>query len=217
MGVFFGGIAIKTIHERASVQRVGFVLFFMYSVVQIADWSDSSGGWMKKESMNYAGFWIRSGAHIIDFFLLNAVEICLEHLISIPLDLSPFSQQILGVGVTIPISSWYYCVYQAKRGQTVGKKIFGITVMDEKSRLPLTQKQAVFRFFGYLLSYLPAGGGFLMAAFHPEKKGLHDLFAGTLSVRTEKKWRMGLALCLGLLFGLAIAFKVYGPKLLMLF
>jgi uncharacterized RDD family membrane protein YckC len=39
---------------------------------------------------------------------------------------------------------------------------------------------------GYTVSYLIIGCGFFMAAFHPQKKALHDLLAGTVSVVRNK-------------------------------
>ena len=136
--------------------------------------------------MNYAGFWIRFLAHLIDFILVNGVELALEYGISTPLKFSTFSQQILGVILTLGLCYWYYCVYQVKHGTTFGKRIFSIYVVDEYSGAYLSTKQAILRLIGYLFSYAIIGCGFLMAAFHPKKQGLHDLIAGTVSIRKPK-------------------------------
>ena len=48
-------------------------------------------------------------------------------------------------------------------------------------------KQSVVRTVGYALSYAPLGAGFLMAAIHPEKRALHDLIAGTVSITKERR------------------------------
>ncbi len=135
----------------------------------------------------YAGFWIRAVAHLIDFILVNGVELALEYGISTPLQLNGFSQQVVGVVLSIALAYWYYCVYQVRSGTTLGKKIFSIYVIDEKSGNTLSHKQSVIRLVGYLGSYAIIGCGFLMAAFSPQKKALHDLFAGTVSVRLPKK------------------------------
>ena len=136
--------------------------------------------------MIYAGFWIRFLAHVIDFVLINAVELALEYGVSTPLNFSSFSQQILGVVLTVGLSYWYYCVFQVRHGQTIGKRLFSIYVVDENTGAFLNRKQAVIRLVGYLLSYAIIGCGFLMAAFHPQKRALHDLLAGTVSVRRPK-------------------------------
>jgi uncharacterized RDD family membrane protein YckC len=134
----------------------------------------------------FAGFWIRSVSHLIDFILVNAVELSLEYGISTPLQLSGFAQQVIGIGLSIGLSYGYYVHYQVKTGTTIGKKLFGIYVIDEKTGATLSRKQAIFRLIGYIGSYLMVGCGFLMAAFHPQKKAFHDLIAGTVSVRRPK-------------------------------
>ena len=135
---------------------------------------------------NYAGFWIRSVAHLIDFILVNGAEFALEYGISTPLHLSAFVQQVIGVGFSIGLAYWYYCRYQVRTGTTFGKRIFGIYVVDRNTGEFLSHKQALIRLVGYIGSYLMLGCGFLMAAFHPEKRAFHDLVAGTVSVRRPK-------------------------------
>lgn len=141
----------------------------------------------------YAGFWIRALAHLIDFITVNGVELILEYGISLPLGLSSFFQQIVGIVITLALSYWYYCRFQVLAGTTLGKNCFGIFVLNDKAGDPgvggyLTHGQSVIRLFGYVGSYLMVGCGFLMAAFHPQKKAFHDLVAGTVSVcRPEEK------------------------------
>ena len=142
---------------------------------------------LNKVNDEYAGFWIRSVAHLIDFALINGIEFALEYGISTPLHLNSFVQQVIGVGFSIALAYWYYCVYQVRTGTTLGKKLFGIYVVDEKTRTFLSRKQAIIRLVGYVGSYLMIGCGFLMAAFHPQKKAFHDLVAGTVSVRRRPK------------------------------
>jgi uncharacterized RDD family membrane protein YckC len=137
--------------------------------------------------MIYAGFWVRAVAHLIDFVLLNAVELALEYGISTPLHLSTFAQQGVGVVLFIGIWFWYYCRYQVTTGTTIGKKLFSIYVVDERTGQFLSHQQAIIRTLGYLVSYAIIGCGFLMAAFHPQKRALHDLFAGTVSVIKTKE------------------------------
>ena len=141
---------------------------------------------MMETEIKYAGFWVRSLAHFVDFILLNTVELAFEYGISTPLHLSGFVQQVIGIGFTLGIAYWYYCRYQVRTGTTIGKKIYGIYVIGEKSGNSLSTKQAIIRLAGYIGSYLMVGCGFLMAAFHPQKKTFHDLIAGTVSIRKEQ-------------------------------
>ncbi|MBC7395886.1 MAG: RDD family protein [Bdellovibrionales bacterium] len=137
--------------------------------------------------MIFAGFWVRFAAHIIDFVLLNAVEYGLETLISEGLGLSAVAQQVLGVFLTLGLCYFYYVEIPMRRGTTFGKQVFGIIVIDAKTGGLFTRKQATVRVFSYLFSYAMVGCGFLMAAFHPQKRAFHDLIAGTVSIR-RKDW-----------------------------
>jgi uncharacterized RDD family membrane protein YckC len=80
-----------------------------------------------------------------------------------------------------------YFVYGHYRYQTtLGKRVLRLYVVRADNGLRITLKQSWIRYFGYLVSYLPVGCGYLMAAFHPKKQALHDLMAGTICVREVK-------------------------------
>ena len=137
--------------------------------------------------MIYASFWIRLLAHLIDFILLNGIELGLEYGIATPLKMPPVPQQILGAVFSLVLTYFYYIHYQVKTGTTLGKRVFDIYVVDEKTGNPITTKQAWIRLLGYLVSYAILGCGFLMAAFHPQRRALHDLMAGTVVIRRKKE------------------------------
>lgn len=136
--------------------------------------------------MMFAGFWIRLAAHLIDFILLNSVEYGLETLVTHALGLSAVAQQGVGVVLTLGLCYFYYVEIPMRRGTTFGKQIFGIVVIDAKTGGLFTRKQATIRFCSYLISYAMVGCGFLMAAFHPQKRAFHDLLAGTVCIRRKK-------------------------------
>lgn len=136
--------------------------------------------------MIYAGFWIRLAAHIVDFVLINGVELGLEYGISVPLGFSTFNQQILGVILSLGLCYGYYVELPQRRGTTIGKKWLRLYVINAKTGKNFTRKQAIVRLIGYLISYAMVGCGFLMAAFHPQKRAFHDLLAGTVVIRKKK-------------------------------
>ena len=135
--------------------------------------------------MIFAGFWVRLGAHLIDFALLNAVEYGVETLITESLGLGAVAEQIVGIVLTLGLSYLTYVEIPMRRGTTLGKQVFGIVVIDTQTGALMNRKQATIRMFSYLLSYAMVGCGFLMAAFHPQKRGFHDLIARTVSVRRK--------------------------------
>lgn len=159
-----------------------------------------------KTEVNYAGFWIRLFAHVLDSIILTIVSFVLQGvamaLMYVPMYIYLKSQgetppdfmnafnafwlQVLNAGL-YAIAAFPYFVYgHLKYGTTLGKKLFKIYVRDSKTLMPVTFKQSTIRFCSYLASYLPMGAGFLMCIFQPEKRALHDLIAGTVSV-VEKK------------------------------
>lgn len=67
-------------------------------------------------------------------------------------------------------------------GATPGKHVMGIEVVSAKDLGPLSNKQLVIRYIGYIISILPFMIGFFMVAFRHDKRALHDLLAGTLVI-----------------------------------
>lgn len=137
--------------------------------------------------MTYARFWPRFAAHLIDFILINAVEYGLEWAISTPLGVSAFAEQVIGVVISLILSYFYYIELPVKKGTTLGKRYFDLYVVDVNTHQLMTKKQAMLRLLGYVASYAIVGCGFIMAIFHPEKRALHDLIAGTICVKMKKE------------------------------
>lgn len=150
----------------------------------------------------FASFWIRFAAHLIDFILLNAFEFAVEYAlqglvflvrkfllhetVTFSDSVHPLLEQGFEIIFGLMITYYYYVPYQLKKATTIGKKLFSLYVVNADDGKPMTHAQAVKRMLSYGLSYLIAGCGFLMAAFHPEKRALHDLIAGTVVIRRAR-------------------------------
>lgn len=63
---------------------------------------------------------------------------------------------------------------------TPGKLLLGCQVVDADNFAPVTIKQAVIRYLGYLVSMLPLLLGFFWIAWDPRKQGFHDKLAKTV-------------------------------------
>jgi uncharacterized RDD family membrane protein YckC len=72
------------------------------------------------------------------------------------------------------------------RGATPGKKFVHIKIVDAKTLQDIDNKQAITRSIGYIVSTLALMIGFLMVAFRADKRGLHDLLAGTVVIYDEE-------------------------------
>jgi uncharacterized RDD family membrane protein YckC len=68
-------------------------------------------------------------------------------------------------------------------GRTLGKWATGLRIEPVNGGQISIGAALLRHFVGYPLSFLPLGTGFLIAAFTPRGRALHDLIAGTIVVR----------------------------------
>jgi len=113
----------------------------------------------------YAGFWIRVVAAFIDAVLIGVVCGLLG--------IENGTAGLLLLYQAILIATW--------NGQTIGKRAVGIKVISHDGR-QVTLGQSFGRALSKILSTLIFMIGYLMVAFDPQKRGLHDRIAGTLHV-----------------------------------
>ena len=129
-----------------------------------------------KPKREYAGFWVRVLAYLLDLLIL-AVPI---GILALVFGEGSLLYDLLG-GLTV--TAYIIGFWTAFDGQTPGKRLMGIKVVRHSDGGPITLKQALLRYFvGYTLCNLTLGLGFVMVAFRYDKRGLHDLIAGTCVV-----------------------------------
>ena len=130
----------------------------------------------------YAGFWRRLAAYLIDGLLLGVVQVTLAMIVQLlaPNDLQA-QANVAPVGILL---GWaYFALLESSPAQaTVGKVALGIYVTDRNGD-PIEFKRASIRYWAKLISSLVLMLGWLMAAFTPGKRALHDYVAGTLVLR----------------------------------
>ncbi len=76
------------------------------------------------------------------------------------------------------------------RGATPGKKIVKIKIVDAKTLDDITNKQAITRSLGYIISTIPFLLGFFMVVFRKDKRAFHDLLAETAVIYDEDKGKI---------------------------
>ncbi len=142
----------------------------------------------------YAGFWIRVVAAIIDSIILGVVNTILQFtllrpmlgltdLSSNPASLFAFAgaMGVLGM-VNLLIACSYEAIFVAQMGATPGKMALGMKVVrPDGSRVDLGR--AAGRYFAKLLSMIVLFIGYIMVGFDSEKRGLHDMICDTRVVR----------------------------------
>ena len=72
----------------------------------------------------------------------------------------------------------YYSLFHSFYGQTPGKMLKGLVVLDARNRF-LSLPAAFLRWTGYLVSLLPLGLGFWSSVFHSRGLTWHDRMTGT--------------------------------------
>lgn len=78
--------------------------------------------------------------------------------------------------------SMYFVGFTATCGQTPGKRIMGLRIVNEDGT-PVDWSTAANRFFiGYSISILPLGLGFYWALVDKNNQAWHDKIAGTLVI-----------------------------------
>jgi len=130
--------------------------------------------------MNYAGFWRRVGASILDSILLTTVYNLLMWIVW-P---DSWKSNPIFLFVTTTIFTWlYYSLLEssAKQG-TLGKVVLGLKVVDYNNQR-ISFARATGRYFSKFISAAILMIGFVMVAFTVKKQGLHDMIAGTLVIK----------------------------------
>ena len=151
--------------------------------------------------MNYAGFWKRFVAIIIDAILLG----CLQWLVLTPIltsmgfisdvadmangDGDPFAlmTKLIALMSVSSMIGWvvnilYFSFMESSKYQaTIGKLALGIVVTDISGQ-KLDFVKALIRNISKIVSSFILFIGYIMAGFTEKKQALHDMIAGTLVV-----------------------------------
>lgn len=144
------------------------------------------------QTANYATFWHRLGAYLIDYVLISLITCPLGFLMGVMGAVAEQSgggdaAQAASAGVTVLmygialVAGWlYHALMESSSWQgTVGKRVLGIRVTDlDGNRINFGR--ATGRYFGKIVSSMICAVGFIMVLFTERKQGLHDMMASTL-------------------------------------
>ena len=134
----------------------------------------------------YGGFWIRVVAYIIDGILLTIVCGVVDRLLGINILATDWDHYDPLANVISLVIGWLYfaLLESSERGATVGKMVMGLRVVTSDGQR-LRFMNATGRYFAKILSAIILCIGFIMVAFTDKKRGLHDIIAGTLVIKTR--------------------------------
>lgn len=156
------------------------------------------------EEVEYAGFWLRLAAYLIDGIILNIAFYILFAIFGISIFSGMMGSEMLETGEPNPetmvtmfsslstlmlvsfVGSWlYFALQESSDAQaTLGKRALRIRVTDLEGE-KISFARATGRYFGKILSGMIFLIGYIMAGFTERKQALHDMMASTLVLRDD--------------------------------
>jgi uncharacterized RDD family membrane protein YckC len=139
-------------------------------------------------ALEYAGFWIRAGAKVLDIIVRSIFGFGVGLVIGVlmpGLDARQVLARTLVSSLAGLIIGLIYTVwFLGKFGATPGKMACGLKVVTAAGE-PISYGRACGRYFAELLSGILLSIGYLMAAFDDEKRTLHDRICDTRVVKND--------------------------------
>jgi len=136
----------------------------------------------------YGGFWIRVAAKLIDWVCLATLQIALgittAPLLAVPgPDGTPAAGGLILIGLmNLALNLGAPAFFLGRFEATPGKMACGLRVIVADGPR-ITYLRALGRGVSEILSFLILLIGFMMAAFDPERRTLHDRICGTRVIR----------------------------------
>jgi uncharacterized RDD family membrane protein YckC len=144
---------------------------------------------MQENEFEYAGFWVRTGAAIIDAILIILITFPL--LISI-YGWAYFDGEKTGLiaGPADFLISWVapaiaVIVFWIFKQATPGKMAVSAKIVDATTGQPASSAQLIGRYLAYFVATIPLCIGIIWVAFDKRKQGWHDKLAGTVVIKNK--------------------------------
>jgi uncharacterized RDD family membrane protein YckC len=169
--------------------------------------------------VEYAGFWRRTWAGIIDVALEAVGALVVTYAIDIGLDRVGqmlgyerwMSKMAAGMAyiLVLSIGAWLYNAFEesSPRRATIGKRIMGLQVVTAAGG-KISFGQATVRHFMKFLSLFTAGVGFMMAGWTKRHQALHDIPLDVIVIRTSSAGNLRFAWWM-IPFGIALVIAVW--------
>lgn len=132
-------------------------------------------------SRNYAGFWTRALAFIVDAIILGFLSAIIVFLLTY----ADGTMSILRAVLPALVCFLYFpAMWSSPMQATLGQSLCHLRVIRVDGSA-VSFMQGVLRAFGMIVSGLILGIGFVMIAFSNRKRGWHDQIADTCVVKTD--------------------------------
>ncbi len=145
--------------------------------------------------MVYEGLVTRAIAFAVDAAVINLVAAGVAVVVGLALSIFDVPQDLQDILVGIGAVAWfvwvvaYFVTFWSGNGQTPGNRLLEIRVCDADDGKPLKPRRAFMRLVYLGLAAIPLFAGFLPILFDSRRRGLQDMLAGSVVVRTERQDR----------------------------
>ena len=145
---------------------------------------------MEETDYEYAGFWIRVGASLIDLVLMSMITLPLTLMIYGSDAVWNSEAMILGPAdflINYSLPFFATVIFWMYKSATPGKMVLHLKVLDEETGNKLTIGQSIGRYFAYIPATLIFMIGIFWVAWDKKKQGWHDKLAKTVVVKSKKQ------------------------------
>lgn len=147
-------------------------------------------------SVRYAGFWIRTGAKILDGIFMTVVQMCFGFICTIflfssmmrsdlPNPAAYLMYQLILIGTGYVFQAAYNTFFTGRFGGSPGKLILGLRVITADGGR-VGYLRALGRHFAEMVSGIILYVGYLMVISDEERRALHDRICGTRVIYKER-------------------------------
>jgi len=145
---------------------------------------------LEETDYEYAGFWIRVGASLIDLVLMSMITLPLTLMIYGSDAVWNSEAMILGPAdflINYSLPFFATVIFWMYKSATPGKMVLHLKVLDEETGNKLTIGQSIGRYFAYIPATLIFMIGIFWVAWDKKKQGWHDKLAKTVVVKSKKQ------------------------------
>ena len=140
-----------------------------------------------ESDLEYAGFWVRVGASLIDTILMMVIVV---PVLSMIYGKGYWASEAVFLGAWDLLFNYIFpaivvIVFWIVKSATPGKILLDISIVDAKTGGKPSNGQLIGRYFAYYVSVLPLMLGFIWVGFDKRKQGWHDKLAGTVVVKQD--------------------------------
>ncbi len=145
--------------------------------------------------VQYVGFWVRFLAFVLDSTVASIAIAPLVVTLIGETSVDDYDQEDLAqmlellqrltlqLSLDLVFMGSIFILFWIIKSATPGKMLFRSSIVDAATLGKASVSQNIVRYFGYYISLVPFGIGFLWIAFDPRKQGWHDKLARTVVIK----------------------------------